>query len=270
MLAVNNDMIAAALPAVRYVAVTLAARGLPDGISLEDLESAGNEALIEAAGVHDPSLGSWLGLAKRVARNRMVDTIRAANRRNRGRLPLEHEHPDGSASPRPDPRAPDPAAAAAERDDPDAPRGDYLPAPRSKLAGPADVSRKVEQLREALYSALTPADLRSAVRAQVRKARRGSTTAFTALVGLVKPAGPSVQVKQQVALLSQSGGPSVTLLLRTAALAIHAAGAMPSAALAAALEVTPERADELLGGSDLFVPTPAGWGLSPSGRRLVG
>lgn len=198
---VTDDMMADALPAVRYLAVGMARRGLPPGIDADDLESAGNEALLEARAGFDPLKGySWLQYAKLVARSRMKAVVAKAAKVARRRADLEVETEDGDFLPRPDPRAArsDDLAAAREPLAAGGRRTLSVKRLRGELPPPDVVAEKVAALREAMFAAVKADDVSAVMASVVAAAKAGDLKAAKLLLDYLQPGRSGVLVQQAV------------------------------------------------------------------------
>jgi hypothetical protein len=110
----QDDRITRAYPLVAIEARRF--RTLPPGVGVDDLESVGGEALVEAAANHDDDRGPWLRFARAWARNAMRGYLSQSRRRSNRMTTLEVETPDGESMPRADRRAADPCELAGVRE----------------------------------------------------------------------------------------------------------------------------------------------------------
>lgn len=174
---------------------------LPPGINAEDLESAGNEALLEAAARYDPACGvPWKNFAYTGLKRAMQNAVRAQRRHPTAALQPVH---DGEELPPPrDPRAADPGEAAAARELVRRPRqrlsarslGEVLPSP-------AAVADQVTRLRAAMFGAVSEADVADVMQSVVAKAKGGNMGAAKLLVDLLGPGRSGVTVNQQAVVI---------------------------------------------------------------------
>lgn len=177
---------------------------LPSGITVDDLESAGNEALIHAATTWDPAMPTpWRSYARICLRNAMKNVV--AKARSRRQVPLEIELEDGTLMPRPDPRASDPSELASAREPFTIPQA-RRPRQHVGLSGPdpAAVANRAAELREAMFGAIAPADVSEIVAKVTAKAKGGDLKAARLLFDLLAPARTgSVVVHQQAVVIHQ-------------------------------------------------------------------
>lgn len=185
---------------------------LPRGITTDDLESAGNEALIHAATTWDDE-GEipWRTWARKCVRNAMLLQIRHA--RTRRSAPLEVEGEDGELLPRADPRAADPAELASAREVFSAPPAASTPTPgrprrHISLSGapdPAAVAIRATALREAMFGAIRDEDAADVVRQVMEKAKGGDLKAARLFFDLLAPSRSGATVIQQQAVVIREG-----------------------------------------------------------------
>ena len=174
-------------------------RRLPPGINIEDLESAGGEALIEAANCYDPTMGPWLIRAQSYVRNRMRDTIRAARRHMH--LQLQPEI-DGEALPPPaDTKASDPSELASVREAVFGRNSCRVDRLKAAMPTPAEVAGQVARLRCAMFQAVSEADIAETMQAMVAKAKGGDVRAARLLTELLAPGRSGVHVSQQTVVI---------------------------------------------------------------------
>ncbi len=167
----DADVLAAeALPLVAWQARRFAK--LPAGMDVEDLESVGNEAIVEEIAHYDPSCGlGFKACARTRIRSRMVDAIRTAKRRAKGRVPLQSERADGTTTPLPaDCRSCEPGEIAAARET--LTRRKVTPGRVEKsLPSPQVVAAKVVELRHAMFDGVSAEDVREVMASLVAKAK---------------------------------------------------------------------------------------------------
>lgn len=199
ILAERNDRITSAADLVPWQARRFPR--LPRGITTDDLESAGNEALVHAATAWDPDHGTpWRTYARVAVKNAMKNVVRTA--RTRRSVPLEIEAEDGTMLPRPDPKAADPADRAAAREMvgvPRARRGHVSPA--GPAPDPVVVATKAVALREAMFAEIQTEDAAAIVRRVAEKAKTGDLRAARLFFDLIAPARTGTTVVQQQAVI---------------------------------------------------------------------
>lgn len=191
---------------------------LPAGLDRQELESVGNEAVMEAIVTWDPANGDFRGYARLVARSRMQDAIRAARSRARGRVPFQPTLADGStAQPPVDTRADDPAEVAMARDElEDARAAVAVVRPRetrlkvselqSVLPAPDVVADRVAELREAMFGAINTSDVTAAMDALKQKAAAGDLRAIKLLIDMLAPkAAPTATANAAVFVNNDRG-----------------------------------------------------------------
>lgn len=174
---------------------------LPAGITRDDLESAGQEALVHAATAYDPQgEAGWRTYARVCVKQAMRAVVRHA--RTRRQVPLTIRTPDGDELPRADPKAADPAQVAEARE---------LVAPRRRrdpfadLPAPQAVAAQAVALRDAMYAAVSAEDVGDIMRAVVRKAKGGDLKATRLLLDTVLPGGRQGGTTiQQVVAINQT------------------------------------------------------------------
>lgn len=198
--AVTDAMVTNALPTVRWLAQAVARRGLPPGINVEDLESVGDEALVQAAATFDPQKYTWVDHVKAVVRSRMKDEVRAARTRASRSAPVEFEAEDGDFLPRPDPRVSQPGDLAAAREAVATPgvRTVSLKRTRGNLPTPDAVAEKVAALREAMFAAVKTDDVSEVMATIVAAAKKGDLKAAKLLLDYLQPGRSGVVVQQAV------------------------------------------------------------------------
>lgn len=175
---------------------------LPRGIDRDDLESAGQEALIHAATTFDPDAGTpWKSFARVCIRNAMRNVIATA--RSRRHSPLDIELDDGSLVPRADPRAGDPGEIAAAREMIAAPRAGRRHVTLSNDPDPAAVASRAAAIREAMFAAISAEDAAAIIRQVADKARKGDLKAARLFFDLVSPARTGTTVVQQAVIVHQ-------------------------------------------------------------------
>lgn len=189
----RDALILSALPLVKWQATRMGA--LPPGVTADDLEGAGHDALMEAATLYDPAGGiSFATFARRAVKGRMQDAIRAARRRSRRTVPLATYTDDGRLVPRADKSADDPGDAAAARETAGRlVRGRTMQDVAATLPPPDVVAAKVKALRAALFSGLTAEDAREVMGAVVDRAKLGDLKAAKLFLDVLG-SGPEVVV----------------------------------------------------------------------------
>lgn len=194
-----ESLIAAALPLVPIAARKFPR--LPPGINVEDLESAGHEALVEAAARFDPACGvPWKNFAYKGLKLVMQNAVRDQRRRAAAALqPVV----DGEELPPPrDPRAADPGEAAAARELVRRPRRSLSARSLGEaLPDPAAVADQVTRLRAAMFGAVSEADVADVMQSVVAKAKGGNMGAAKLLVDLLGPGRSGVTVNQQAVVI---------------------------------------------------------------------
>ena len=201
----RNRMIESALDLVPWQASRFSR--LPAAITVEDLESAGQEALIHAAMSFDPGLNvPWRSYARICVKNAMRAVI--AKARSRRQVPLEIQAEDGTLMPRPDSRAADPAELAAARErfmGPADRRRRRLVRPSDPGPEPAAIATRAAELREAMFGAIAAADVSAIVKTVTDKAKGGDLKAARLLFDLLAlvPVGFSIVVHQQAVVIHQ-------------------------------------------------------------------
>lgn len=195
----RDDLIADGLQLVPIAARKF--HRLPPGINVEDLESAGNEALFEAATRYDPAAGvPWKAFAYQRLKRAMQHAVRA--QRTRAATALQPVV-DGEEMPPPaDPRTADPAELAATRELVRRPR-QRLSARQleSVLPSPAEVADRVIELRAAMFNAIDPAQLGELMATLQKRAVAGDLRATKLLIDLLAPARSGVTVQQQAVVI---------------------------------------------------------------------
>lgn len=198
MNATRNELAAAAADLI-----PLAARKLrpPPGLNVEDLESAGNEALVEAATRFDPTAGvPWKNYAYHRIKLAMRKVISSHRRRPTAALqPVI----DGDEMPPPiDVRSSDPAELASVRE---AIRGRQGHPSTRKLQGllpsPGEVAERVTALRSAMFGAISEQDVADVMGTVVRQAKAGDLKAAKLLADLLAPGRSGVTVHQQAVVI---------------------------------------------------------------------
>lgn len=201
----TDEQVAEFLPTVDYLA-RKAARRAPPSVTADDLASAGNEGLLEAARTWDPEQSTWVAYAREIVQRRMLDEVRNLTgfRRKteqpavRG-MPVDPE--TGDLIPVADRRQNDPGDIAAVRELAATP-GTVLAVNRVRdaLPPPDAVAARATALRAAMFDAVTPEDVAAATRAVVSKAKGGNLTAFKLLTDLLQPARSGTVVQQAVVI----------------------------------------------------------------------
>lgn len=201
----RDELIAEAMPGVLWVARSLASRGLPRGVSVEDLESIGNEALLEAYAVYEPGSGPWKAFSRHVAKQRMKSFLARARELARRSAPLEILTPDGDELPRADPRAVDPAELASAREvlAPVSRPTTRMSSLTKSLPSPAEVADRVTKLRAAMFGAISEQDVQAVMAGVVERAKDGSARDVKLLLDLLAPSRSGVTVQQQAVVIHQ-------------------------------------------------------------------
>ncbi len=199
--ATRDELAEEGLRLVRYQACQY--RDLPPGLNRDDLESAGNEAVVEALHMYDPACGvSFTTFAKTTIRSRMLDAIRARTRRTKREVSLQRMNADGESVPLPaDPKAADPADTAAARERSRVRVRTTVKDLVKSLPSPDDVARRVIDLRAAMFAAVKPEDVAEVMYAVVSKAQNGDLKAAQMLINLL---GPSSGVTVQTVVVQRT------------------------------------------------------------------
>lgn len=205
----RDDLIAEALPLVEWQAGRFSK--LPRGINRDDLVSAGNEALIHAATCFDPDgAAGWKTYARACVKNAMRAVIATARTRRAVGLDVRCQGAGGEVEMRPrvDVKQPDPADVAAARELLDPPpanlirRRNHATVSTRELArvlpSPAEVADRVTRLREAMFGAISEADIQAVMAGIVDRAKTGSRGDAKLLIDLLAPARSGVTVHQSV------------------------------------------------------------------------
>lgn len=187
-----------------YPLISIASRKfrVPAGLSHEDLESAGNEAILEAATKFDSSV-PWRKWAYLCIKNAMRAAIAKHRRHPVGHLQQEF---DGVELPPPvDPRAADPSDRAAIRESFERKRIRHpIHTIRSKMPDPVQVASQVSQLRNAMFSSISRDDVEDVMRSVVESAKSGDLRAAKLLMDLLAPARSGVKINQQAIVIQHS------------------------------------------------------------------
>lgn len=199
----RDDLIAAALPVVARVARGMAPH---PAVTVEELESAGHLAVVQAAGQFDPARGvPWEGFAGQRARWAMLTEL--SRRAGVAAEPLRGEGRDGHLADLPaDPRASDPADIAAVRETV-APRrrGNRITRLSESLPPPDAVAERVTELRAAMYGRIGVADAEQVMDAILGKAKAGNVGAAKLVVEMLSPSRGGTKVIQQQAVIVNTG-----------------------------------------------------------------
>lgn len=207
---VTDEEVQRAYQVLEHQARKLAGRGLPAGISEEDLQSAGGLALARAVQQFDPQLGfPFAHYAARCVRGAMLEEVRKQARRNKRQQPLEAEDDEGRRTVLlPDGRAADPSEVAEVRE---------LVAPRKKRStvvltqvragSPADaeVAQMVARLRLAMFGGVSEQDVAAVMKGLVERARQGNVPAARLLLDYI--AGGRTGCTMQQAVIVHPPGP---------------------------------------------------------------
>lgn len=194
----RNELIESALDLVPWQARRFPR--LPRGINVEDLESAGNEGLVNAAATWDPDHGTtWRPYARTCVRNAMRNAIRSARRRPA--LSIELEADDGTLTLPADPRAADPAERASARELVCTAGAEMRTHVKATGPDPAAVATRAVALREAMFGAIESADVAEVVRKVTERAKAGDLRAARLLFDLLAPGRSGATVIKQQAII---------------------------------------------------------------------
>lgn len=198
----RDDLIAEAFPLIAIAARKF--HSLPVGINTDDLESAGNEALLEAATMWSPDTEvEWKAYAYSRLKGAMQNTITHA--RSRRRADLCPTNDDGETlAPPADPRSADPSEIAAARELVTRPRRSLsIRRLESTLPTPGAVADQVTKLRAAMFGAIDENAVSSMMQAVMAKAQAGDLKAAKLLMDLLAPGRSGVTVNQQAVVIQQ-------------------------------------------------------------------
>jgi DNA-directed RNA polymerase specialized sigma24 family protein len=209
---VSDEEVQSACAVMERQARRLAARGLPAGITEEDLCSAGGVALARAARDFDPDFGfPFAHFAARCVRCAMLEEIRQQARRNRKQRPLQGEDNNGCPVPRIDVKASDPAQEAEARKllRPMKKRSTVvLTQVRASSPAAAEVGQMVQRLRMALFGGISEQDVADVLRGLVERARGGNVAAARLLLEHIAGGRSGCSVQQAVIVHPPSSGES--------------------------------------------------------------
>jgi hypothetical protein len=194
----RDDLIAEAMPLLPIAARKFR---LPPGLNVEDLESAGNEALLEAATLFDPTAGvPWKSFAFQNLKRAMQNVVSARRRKPTATLQPDI---DGETLPPPaDPKSADPSELAATRELVRRPR--QWPSVRrmeSVLPSASEVADRVTELRAAMFGAIDPVQIGEMMATVQKRAVAGDLKAVKLLVDLLGPGRSGVTVNQQAVVI---------------------------------------------------------------------
>lgn len=189
----RDELIAEAMPLIAMAARKFK---LPPGLNVDDLESAGNEAVLEAATRFDPAGGSaWKNYAWRGIKMAMRNVVA----RKRHMATLQPVIDGKELAPPIDRKASDPSEIAEARELVRRPRRQLsVRRIQSNLPSPCEVADQVTRLRSAMFGAVSEADVTEVMEAVLRKAKAGDMRAATMITDLLAPARSGVTVHQQV------------------------------------------------------------------------
>lgn len=175
---------------------------LPAGMSAEDLESSGGEAVLESLAVYDAASGlAFKSFCRATVRSRMRDAIRAWRRHADRTVSLSGAGAGGRPAPVPaDKKAGDPAAVAEAKDRPGRRAATRLKDAEGTFPSPELVAERVVALRGAMFGAISSSDIGDVMRAVMDRAKGGDLKAAQVLIGLLAPATSGVRVETVVAL----------------------------------------------------------------------
>jgi DNA-directed RNA polymerase specialized sigma24 family protein len=202
-MSVSDEDVQKAFAVMQRQAKRLSARGLPAGLSEEDLCSAGGTALARAAREFDPDLGfPFEHYAARCMRTAMLEEIRKQARRNKKQQPLESEDEDGRGTILiADASAPDPAQEAEAREllVPTRKRSTVvLTQVRAATPAAAQVGQMVERLRLAMFGGISEQDVSDVMHALVERAKEGNVAAARLLLDHIAGGRSGCTVQQAV------------------------------------------------------------------------
>lgn len=194
----REELITDALP---LIAIAARKFRLPPGLNTDDLESAGNQALVEASAHYDPQVGvPWKRFAYKFLKSSMMDLIRKYRRHPTSTLQPVH---DGQEMPPPiDTKASNPSDLAEVRELVRRPR---LPLSvkqiESYIPSPNQVADQVTRLRAAMFGSVSEEDVQEVMEAVLKKAKAGDIRAATLVTDLLAPARSGVTVHQQAVVI---------------------------------------------------------------------
>lgn len=174
---------------------------LPHGINRDDLESAGNEALLHAAETYDAANGGWPSWARIHIRGAMKRVIRSARKHRHAALqPVIDEQ---ELPPPVDVRASDPAELAEVRELIRPRRvGVTVKELQATMPSPSAVATRVTELRKAMFEAVSQEDITAVMQTVVRDAKAGDLKAARLLIDLLAPGRSGVTVHQQAVVIN--------------------------------------------------------------------
>lgn len=206
-----------ALPVVRQMAGAAMARGVPAGLSFDDLVSAGQLEVVKAARNFDPAgPAPFTGYASRAIRDAIAGAVNKQaqfnSREGSGRV---GQVEDGEATPLVElfsrDAAPDPCEQAEDNEEvacmTRAGRRRVFSVARARAESPtlAAVGEAVARLRLAVFDSITEADVREMMRVLVDKAKGGDLGAMKLLLGHLTGRGQGVTVQQAVIVGGEQG-----------------------------------------------------------------
>ena len=188
----RNEQVDAAMKALDCQLAKARRHVGPDTTAIDELRSAGHEAITNALRDFDPELGvPWGAYVTQRIKYAFMTLARDHNRRAAaGRVPrsLSATNTDGDEYPLPaDPRAADPCEIAAAREtlgrgECGASRGPkFLPA----ALAPADAARRAARLRDAMFRPIREDDMEAVMMGVVERAKKGDPRSVKLLIDLV-------------------------------------------------------------------------------------
>ena len=165
---------------------------MPAGCTVDDLESVGGEAVVEALALYDPGAGTFEKFVTGTIRNRMKSFLRTAWRR--GRVVTSIGGEENCTMDSRDRTADDPADVAEANEAVAVHRSTASGATRltvDQIAGalppPDIVAARVAQLRAALFGSITAADVGDIMVSVMDKAKAGDLRAAKVVIDLIAP-----------------------------------------------------------------------------------
>lgn len=180
---------------------------LPRGMNIDDLQSAGGEAVTEALVKYDEASGvSFKTFCRTLVRSRMLDAIKAGRRYESKAGQLQVTSADGSTAALPaDKKALDPAAVAERRDGAKRRVTTRVQDIAKTMPGPDEVAQRVVELRSAMFSSISAGDVSAVMGAIVQRAKSGDLKAAGMLFDLLSPDTSGVQVQTVVVQSTEVG-----------------------------------------------------------------
>ncbi len=170
--------------------------GLPRGFNIEDLVSAGNEGIAEAARDWSPTRGvSWPDFVRDRARRQMQSALSAAKRETRRSRPLDFEMENGDRLPRADRNSAEPHQVLSARETTEE---IYAAAAKRPVLDPAAVAEKVTALRSAMFADVEAADVKAVMAKIVAMAKDGNWKAIDTFLQLLGNGPPGMNIKTDV------------------------------------------------------------------------